>query len=259
MNGLELLLDAYSNKNIIWLWFFAFARFIGVMNIMPVFTSTLATKLLKANFSIMLAVLVYPLYKDIHIDNNTILLNVVLIISNFAYGLLIGYFLSFPIWLIESCGNIIDMQRGEQMGNIINHLTNNPASSIASLLVKAFIAYFVVNNGLLFTFDLLFKSFNIIPVNNLLPILDSQHITLYINIFASYFYWVVVLVVPIIMALLLIDLILGLVSAFIPQMNVTILSMPIKSALALALLSIYIGYLFHEIFAKFITQIQNIL
>lgn len=258
MNYIDLL-NIYSNKDILWLWFFAFARFIGVMNIMPVFNSSLTTKLLKANFAIMLAVIVYPLYKDINIENNSIFLNCILVASNFLYGLLIGYFLSFPIWLIESCGNIIDMQRGEQMGAIVNQLTNNPASSIASLLVKAFIAYFVVNNGLLFTFDLLFKTFSVIHVNDFLPLIDAQHVSSYINIFASYFYWVVVLIVPIIISMLLIDLILGLVSAFIPQMNVTILSMPIKSGLALALMSVYIGYMFHEVFVKFITQVQNIL
>jgi type III secretion protein T len=257
MNYVDLL-SIYSNKNILWLWFFSFARFMGVINIMPVFSSSLMTKILKANFAIMLSIIVYPLYKDISIDNN-VFLNCMLIASNFLYGLLIGYFLSFPIWLIESCGNIIDMQRGEQMGAIVNQLTNNPASSIASLLVKAFLAYFIVNNGLLFIFDLLFKTFNIIPVNNFLPVLDAQHVSSYINLFASYFYWVVVLVVPIIISMLLIDLILGLVSAFIPQMNVTILSMPIKSGLALALMSVYIGYLFHEVFVKFITQVQNIL
>ena len=64
---------------------------------------------------------------------------------------------------------------------------------------------------------------------------------------------------PIIVALLLIDLILSLINSFIPQLNVTVLSMPIKSITALLILCICIGDVFHNVFSKFLAQTKNII
>ena len=233
-----------------------FARFLGAISVHPMFSSSILSSLLRNSLSLMLAILIFPYLRI----NTSLSLShpfgtILLIAGNYCYGYLIGFFLSFPIWLIESCGNIIDTQRGEQAGAIMNKLTSNPASSIASLLTKAFIVYFVMNNGLIFFLGTLFKSFSIIPVDNLWAALTQMHVNDYTHAVSQYFYWVIVLVLPIILALFLLDLILGLIGAFIPQMNVTVIAMPIKSALALFLLTMMCGYIFHNILVKFLMPI----
>ena len=246
------------NGGALWLIFMAFARFLGAMSISPLFSSSFLSLLLRASLSLMLACLVYPSSQSLLLGDNY-LGNVLLVASNYVYGCMLGYFISFPIWLIESSVNLIDMQRGEQIGAIVNQLTNNPASSIAKMLTKGFITYLVINGGLLFFLDIIFKSFSVIPLNNLIPLLDANHIQQYIKFIVDYFYWVVVLALPMIVAMFLIDIVLGLISSFIPQMNVTVISMPIKSSGALILLSIYIGSFFHNVFIKFIPNFKALL
>ena len=243
-----------------WLWelSFIFARILAAIMICPLFSSNYLSKLLRTSISLMFTFILFPHFSQIPISNN-VLLNMILLISNFLYGSLLGYFISLPIYLVESCGNIIDMQRGEQLGALINQLTGTPSSSIGKLLVKTFTIYFVLNQGFLFFFDIILNSFEFVPINSLFPILSAKLVHSYIYFFCNYLYWVVVLIIPIIIALLLIDLVLSLISSFIPQMNVTVVSMPIKSISALLILSIYIGSILHNVFIKYLAQLKSIL
>lgn len=242
----------------LWPLVFLFVRILGAVNICPLFSSSFLSSLLRSSLSLLLAALLYPKY--MHQEASaSFLLNIILLFSNFCYGTLLGYFISLPIWLIESCGNIIDMQRGEQIGSIVNQLTGTPTSSIGKLLVKAFTTYMVINNGLLFFFDMTFASFKVIKLNQLFPVIDAHHLTQYIHLFESYFYWIAVLSLPVILVLFLIDILLGLISSFLPQLNVTVISMPIKSIGALLILSIYLGYMFHNVFTEFIVEMRSVL
>jgi len=235
----------------VWPLMFVFARILGAIAVCPLFSTSFLSNLLRASLALLITAIIYP--KFIFLPTSADYLpNVVLIFSNFCYGGLIGYLLSLPIWLIESCGNLIDLQRGEQMGAVLNQLTSTPASSIGKLMVKAFITYLVVNNGILFFFDSIMNSFTLVTPNQLFPVISAPQVSKYIGFFSSYLYWVVALVLPLLAVMFLIDAVLGLISSFLPQLNVTVISMPIKSASVLLILSIYIGYLFHNVFTNFI-------
>ena len=54
----------------------------------------------------------------------------------------------------------------------------------------------------------------------------------------------------------LIEIILGLISSFIPQLNVTVISMPLKSAVALFALVFYLSTFLHQIMNKFVSEIR---
>ncbi len=240
----------------LWPLSYLFMRILGAINLCPLFSSNFLSAVLRSSLALLLAGVIYPSYINLQLTDS-VFLDILLLFSNYAYGALIGYLLSLPIWLIESCGNIIDMQRGEQIGSIVNQLTETPSSSIGKLMVKAFTVYLVVNNGILFFFETVFGSFAIVRLNQLFPVIDAKHITLYIKLFTSYFYWIGVLSVPVILVLFLIDILLGLISSFLPQLNVTIISMPIKSTGAMLVLSIYLGYMFHNVFTQFIIEIRK--
>lgn len=240
-------------NNLLWLVLLIFGRFFGVLSIFVLFAKRLPT-VLKTSLALILAITVTPYFSNVVLPTQTSV-NSILLVKEVFYGGLIGYLLSLPIWMIEAIGNIIDLQRGEQLGAIVNQLTNNPDSSIAKLISQVFIVYFVSCNGLLFMLDVTFKSFTIVGVDKLVPKFTS--FAPYIDLFNSYFYWVVILGLPIISIMFLLELILGLISSFIPQLNVTVISMPLKSALALFALILYLSTLLHQVMDKFVIQIKN--
>lgn len=252
---LDLWLLSANINNWMWVILIIFARFYGVLFVFPLFNNNYLSRFLKVCLALLLSFIVYPYFNHIEFQQNSIIINFMFIIKDFIYGIIISYLLSFPFWLIESLGNIIDLQRGEQLGSAINPLTSSRSSSIGKLLSQTFIVYYVVNQGLLFFFDIVMRSFKIAPIDKLLPMIRNYHE--YIAIFNSYFYWMVILALPVISIMFFFEFVLGMISSFIPQLNVTILAMPLKSAIAIFLLTIYTGFLNHEVFIRFITKASS--
>lgn len=232
-----------------------FMRFYASMLICPLFNSSYFTNILKAALALVMAIIVLPLFSNLVVNTNIWAYSFI-VFKEFAYGLVLSYMLGLPFWLIQSTGNIIDSQRGEQLGAIINKFTSSPDSSLAKLLLQGFITYFVISNGFLFFYSMVFKSFQLFPLGTALM---AHNVNVYIDIFVDYIYWVVVLSLPIVILMLLLDFILGVLSSFVPQLNTTVISMPLKSALAMLLLFFYLAILYHEIFAQFISKLYTLL
>lgn len=236
----------------------ASSRIYGVMIICPVFSSNYLTKMLKVCLAFIFGIMVLPYVGQQLILPASIIGRSFFIIKELIIGFMVGYALAFPFWLIETVGNIIDRQRGEQMGAVINPLTNSSTSSIGKVLIQAFTTYFIVANGFIFIFSILFNSFMVLPVAEFDYFSHFQNTDIYVGLFSTYFNYAVLLTMPIIGVMLLLELVLGLISSFIPQLNVTVISMPLKTAVGMFILILYIAILYHNILDKFTVGIRGI-
>lgn len=176
-----------------------------------------------------------------------------LLVKEAIWGAVLSYMLAFPIWIIESAGKFIDQQRGEQMGATVNKLTNDPSSSLGALIVQAMLTYIVANQGFIFICSILFKSFNLLPINAFSMGLDKQVI---ISMFIDYSYYWVILALPVVLLMFVVDFTFGLVGSFIPQLNATVVAMPIKSIIAMSILTIYLTSMFHTAIDKFMLHMK---
>lgn len=236
----------------------AASRIYGAMIICPVFSSNYLTKMLKICLAFIFGIMVLPYVEHQLILPVSTIARLFFIVKELIIGFMVGYALAFPFWLVETIGNIIDRQRGEQMGSVINPLTNSSTSSIGKMLIQAFTAYFVVANGFIFIFSILFNSFMVLPIAEFDYFSHFQNTDVYIGLFSTYFNYAVLLTMPIIGVMLLLELVLGLISSFIPQLNVTVISMPLKTAAGMFILILYISILYHNILDKFTMGIRGI-
>lgn len=247
-----------DSQNALWIYLLCFTRIFMSMQIIPIFNATYMTNFLKLVLSVLFSLIVVP-YQLIHLDINTGPYGcVMLLVKEALVGFVISYLFSFPFWLIEGAGNVIDLQRGEQFGAQVNPSTKNPSSSISKLLVQTFITYFVVFNGITLYLQLIFNSFAIYPIGSFFITNPFNKPEIFISTFSDYFYGVGVFVIPVICLLLILEVILGLISSFIPQLNVTVLAMPLKSAVALFILLFYISLLFNRVLEQYVSQFKTL-
>jgi len=254
----------YANLNIdninngLWIVLLCTGRFYGAMSISPLFSETYFSKMLKMILALLFSFIIFPFCYGKHAIYlpQALILKGVLLVKEFLVGVVIGYLISLPIWLVENVGNLIDLQRGEQFGAAINRTTQNPSSSLSKLLLQGFITYLVSMNWFIFFIDTVFSSLKLIQINTLIPSSGFLTANDYIHFFSGFFYWVVVISLPVIFGMFLLDIIFGLVSSFIPQMNVTILSMPLKSIVALIILVFFTGEIYHIAISKFFAEIN---
>ena len=158
-------------------------------------------------------------------------------------GFVIGFFAAVPFWIAESVGNFIDNQRGATMGEVYSPLSGAQVSTFGIFFTQLASCMFFVSGAVLILLGALYRSYDIYPVfapglemtseaaSNILFILDDMlRRTLVVS-------------APVIIVMFLATLGLGLVNRTAPQLNVFFLSMPVKSALGIALLVIYLPFI----------------
>ena len=140
-------------------------------------------------------------------------------------------------------GNFIDNQRGATMGEVYSPLSGAQVSTTGIFFTQIVSTVFFVGGAILVFLGALYSSYSIWPVfakgvafakdapMQILGSLDGMLRT------------TVVISAPVIIIMFLATLGLGLVNRTAPQLNVFFLSMPVKSALGVAMLIIYLPFI----------------
>ncbi|MCQ2396325.1 MAG: type III secretion system export apparatus subunit SctT [Lentisphaeria bacterium] len=158
-------------------------------------------------------------------------------------GFLIGFFAAIPFWIAENIGNFIDNQRGATMGEVYSPLSGAQVSTIGIFFTQLVSTIFFVG-GIIFIFlAALYKSYNLWPVFG--PALEfaPDAPVLVLQSLDGMMQTAIVIAAPVIIMMFLVTLGLGLINRTAPQLNVFFLSMPVKSAMGIAMLIIYLPYI----------------
>ena len=178
---------------------------------------------------------------------NTLLL----MLKEIFIGVVIGFIVTIPFWAVESVGFFIDNQRGSTMGSTLNPLTGSQTSSLGVLFNQTMTTIFFVSGTFMILAEGLYRSFKIWPLLSYYPNFDLNFVDFFIEQIGFMLFLTVLLASPIIIAMFMSEFCFALINRFTPQLNVFILAMPVKSAVAVMLLVPYIypmfGYLNDEL------------
>lgn len=157
-----------------------------------------------------------------------------------ALGFVMGYLIFWMFWAVQAAGTLIDNQRGTAIASSIDPLQGHEASPLGLLFSQAFVTYFFALGGFLVLLGLLYESYALWPVRALLPIRDASFPAMILEILDRGMMLTVLLSAPIVIIMFLAEFALALVSRFAPQVQVFILAMPIKSAIAMLIMLFYL-------------------
>jgi type III secretion protein T len=157
-------------------------------------------------------------------------------------GLAIGWVSGIVFWAVQSAGFLMDNQRGASMASGPDPLSGEETSPLGSLLFQGVAAAFFLGGGFLAFLNLLWSSYAAWPLASFGPV-PAQVPLLFPALTDWLMLQALLLAGPVLAASLLTDLALGLVNRFASQLNVYILSMPIKSGIAAFIMVAYYGVL----------------
>jgi type III secretion protein T len=141
-------------------------------------------------------------------------------------------------------GFLLDNQRGASIASTLNPLTGNDSSPLGLLFNQAFIVFFLLSGGLYLLLEILYGSFKLWPVFGWFPELRLESMPFFIEQLVRLVSLALLLAAPGMVVMLLAELGLALISLAVPQLQVFFLAMPIKSALVLLVLLVYLSTLF---------------
>ena len=226
----------------------AMARIGAAFAICPALTDSMIPGVARRAATLAFAVLVLPaIHATIPPGEPNLWLFALAAFREALIGFLIGFFAAVPFWIAENVGNFIDNQRGATMGEVYSPLSGAQVST-TGIFFTQLVSTIVFVGGAFFLFlGALYKSYAVWPVfaPGTIPSLAfvSDAPVQILGTLDGMLKTTVVIAAPVIIVMFLATIGLGLVNRTAPQLNVFFLSMPIKSALGVALLVVYLPFI----------------
>lgn len=230
-------------------------RILVAFSVIPVFSQPIFPAMVRNGVMVMISLSLLPLTKEqltgITLD---IPMFVLLIFKEAVIGLLLGYAMSLPFWAARGAGLVMDMQRGAMSSMFFSPTIGNMVSPLGNLLAQLAITLVFTSGGFMLLLQTLMLSYQVWPLDKFFPDLTPETAGFFARQLDALMYTTLLIAGPFIGIMLIIDIGTGLVGRYLPQLNIFILSMPIKSALVFLILIIYIGIIgryLHDSFLDF--------
>jgi len=159
------------------------------------------------------------------------------IISELIFGMVFVFSLKIIYGAVDFIGRTLDTHMGFGAVNVINPFSKEQSSLIGSILTFAFTLVIIISGVHIELLKVLALSVEIIPVGKVDVIYDSNVFIVYMS---GMFIFILMLFSPIISALFILDLIIGMVAKTMPQMNVYFVTLPLKILVGILLLAVVI-------------------
>ena len=223
----------------------ALFRISALFIISPIFSRNNIPTTFKIGISFFLSLLVSQ-YIDIGFTENLTMISWVWL---FIKELIIGYSIGFIVYLFFSAyyvaGQLMDMQIGFGMVNVFDPLSNAQVPILGNFFYLMTVLLLLIMNGHHKIIEVLIYSFKKIPVGTW--IINESTIQELTNVFVNVFMIGIKISLPIVAALFITNVILGILARTVPQMNVFVVGMPAKILVGFLLLIVIIPVYFGQI------------
>ena len=222
----------------------AMARMGGAFAICPALAESMVPGVARRAFVLAVSVIALPWIKSTMPPGEpSVWMFAYLGFREALIGFLLGFFAAMPFWIAENVGNFIDNQRGATMGEVYSPLNGSQVSTTGLFFTQIVSTVFFAGGAVLVFLGAVFSSYSVWPV-----FADSISFTREAPVEAlgamdGLVRSAVVISAPVIIVMFLATLGLGLVNRTAPQLNVFFLSMPVKSALGIAMLVVYLPFI----------------
>ncbi|MBC6002536.1 Yop proteins translocation protein U [uncultured Clostridium sp.] len=226
---------------------FVFIRLIAFFSCINIIFPSGTPNAFKVTFTLFMSVII-SFTVNVHLEVSSIYDFIHIAVIETITGLVLGYITSVCINSLKIAGSLIDQQLGLSMINIYDPNSHENNTLIENMVYWIGIMVFFSMNGHHKLITGISQSFKLVKVGS--PILTNNYGYI-VNVFIQCFVIGFKIAVPIILALIITDFIMGLISRSVPQLNVMIIGMPLK---------ILVGIMFFVISLPFIlTELHNLL
>jgi flagellar biosynthetic protein FliR len=159
-----------------------------------------------------------------------------LVVTEFMAGVMMGFVIFFVFNIMLFAGHIMDFMMGFAMVSVMDPLLQIQVPIVGNLFFMALMALMVVTGGLVNFMEAFAASFRVLPLGAA-NIIGNEALAEFLVIqMAAFLVIGVQIALPIIGALTVINVALGIMVKAAPQMNVFIIGMPLKVLIGLFLL-----------------------
>ena len=212
-------------------------RLLVFLSFMPLFKSRSLPRMTKIAISIVFAIVLFPLIPTPEgIANNAIAYSL-LICKEIIVGIILGFATEFIFHGVRFAGHILGHQLGLAMASVLDPQTSEQISIIGQFKWLLAIMLFLAMEGHHIFLEAMAVSFKLIPLTGI--VLNEGLVPYIIRLSTQIFVIAIQISAPVMAALIMTNMGMGLLARTLPQMNIFIVGFPLT--IGIGLISIALG------------------
>ena len=231
------------------MFFLVFLRLGAILMSIPIFGGKNIPIVLKAGLAISVSIVLFPILElealPYHFEAIPFGIGV---LSEIMLGVIIGLSVNLIFAGVQLAGQLVGYQMGFAIANVMDPQTGDQASIIAGLQNMAALLLFLAFNAHHWFLRTLADSFKLVPIFTFK--ISGSLAEHFLRLAGNMFIIAVKVAAPVMAALLVTSVCLGLIARTVPKMNVFLVGMPLKIGLGLIFVAFSFPYL-----ASFLKQI----
>ncbi|TKC91509.1 EscT/YscT/HrcT family type III secretion system export apparatus protein [Trinickia terrae] len=211
-------------------------RIAVVFQMLPATSGEMLPGLARNGIIYVLAIFVAAAQPAHHYDDLGSAQLMVLSLKEMFLGAVLGFAASTVFWIAQCVGTLIDDVAGYNSVQMTNPLRGDQSTPISNTLMQLAVTLFYVSGGMTFLVGALFESFKWWPLASITPSMSGIAESFIVARTDSIMTATVKLGMPIMLALVLIDLAIGILTRAADKLEPSSLSQPIRGAVGLLML-----------------------
>lgn len=222
-------------------FFFPFVRILALIASAPIVGNRQVPAHIKVGLAMMLTIIIAPTL-DIPPDiDPSSAIGLFVLMQQLLVGLAMGFVMRLIFSAVEMAGDIGGMQMGLGFASFYDPINASHTPVIAQFLGIIASLAFLGLNGHLYMLSALAESFHVFPIATSVPSAGALNILLAWG--SNIFVYALQLSLPLIAALMLTNLALGILTRSAPQLNIFAIGFPITLGVGFATLMLALPYL----------------
>ncbi len=219
-----------------------FVRVMGAIAFAPIFGNRTVTRRVRVFIGIACALAVFTANPYVPLGYSTFLEYTIILLKELIVGITIGFMSNVTLSIINAAGQFIDREIGFSMVSDFDPGMNTEITITAEFYNMLVMLIMLCSNMHYFILSALSDSFQLIPLGNVTIDTGALYDTM-VQYIADYFIISVRIALPVMIATMLLNVVLGVLAKTAPQMNMFVIGMQLKIFVGFAVLFVTIGFL----------------
>ena len=219
-----------------------FSRVMGAIAFAPIFGNTNTIRRVKIFLGIAIAYAIFSIYPYVPLGYTTFLEYTVILLKELVVGLSLGFMSSIALSIIGMAGQFIDREMGFSMVSNFDPTFNTDTTITAEYYNMLVMIIMLCSNMHYFILSALSDSFELIPIGRVTIDSGKLYDTV-IQYMIDYFVIALRIGMPILIAIMLLNVILGVLAKTAPQMDMFVVGIQMKIFTGFAVIYITLWFL----------------
>lgn len=216
-------------------------RILGLMSVAPLFGNVSVPARIKIGLGIMLAIIIAPTVPALPATDPMSMTGLLILAQQLVIGMAMGFAMRVVFAGIEMAGEITGMTMGFGFASFFDPQTRARSSAISQFLALIMLMVYLATNLHLLVLSTLAQSFDLLPISS--QFIANEGLFQMVKLGGRVFSAGVQLSLPMVAALLIANVALGILTRAAPQLNIFGIGFPITIGVGLIMIGIVLPYL----------------